>query len=491
MAPRSHAIDSKRVGRRLRFSTADLELLAEASRRLSGPLDLSCVLGRASSFIVPDVADWYVLALTQADGHMRALAYEHRDPARRAVLASLVATSVFDDPTDSAMARAARGTLGWAPRFATQPWNVTGVVCGWSEPDFALLGTGSVICAPLSSASERLGAVLLAREAQDSYDSYSIEVTAEIAHQLGIAIANACRFEAVQEQLQQANEALAVAAHELRSPTAALRGNAQLLLRQYEHGDVVDPVEVEDALTRIDRQAVRLSSMIDRLMDAAALASGKKLTIIRTTTDVRDLVSNVVDLARAGAPDRLITIDAPRSVPAEVDALRIEQVLANLIDNAFKFSPRDTRVEVSLRLRQPGMIVLAVRDHGVGVPVDQREQIFDRFVQAHRDRAPVGLGLGLYLSQGIVEQHGGHLSAEYPQDGGARFIVELPALDTITADHHDADKDGQGGPTHDAARTQSDWSTRGHPGRTTSHVRPSRLNRVAGVPGVVQAGVPA
>ena len=112
----------------------DLELLAEANRRLSGPLDLSAVLGRASSFIVPDLADWYVLALTQADGHMRALAYEHRDPERRTILAALVATSVFDDPTDSAMARAARGTLGWAPRFAIQPWNSAGVVCGWSEP---------------------------------------------------------------------------------------------------------------------------------------------------------------------------------------------------------------------------------------------------------------------------------------------------------------------------------------------------------------------
>jgi signal transduction histidine kinase len=469
----------------------DLELLAEANRRLSGPLDLSAVLGRASSFIVPDLADWYVLALTQADGHMRALAYEHRDPERRTILAALVATSVFDDPTDSAMARAARGTLGWAPRFAIQPWNSAGVVCGWSEPDFEQLGTGSVICAPLSSANERLGAVLLAREAQDRYDSCSIEVAAEIAHQLGIAIANACRFEAVQEQLQQANEALAVAAHELRSPTAALRGNAQLLLRQYEHGEVVAPSEVEEALARIDRQAVRLSSMIDRLMDAAALASGKKLTIIRTATDLRDLVANIVELARAGAPDRQITIDAPRTVQTEVDPLRIEQVLANLIDNAFKFSPRDTRVEVSLRVRQPGMIVLSVRDHGVGVPVDQREQIFDRFVQAHRDRAPVGLGLGLYLSQGIVEQHGGRLSAEYPPDGGARFIVELPALETITSEHHTSDQGEHGGPAHDAARTQSDWSTRGHPGRTTSHVRPARLNRVAGVPGVVSAGIPA
>jgi signal transduction histidine kinase len=441
--------------------------------------------------MVPALSDWYVLALTQADGHMRALAYEHRDPERRAVLSNLVATSIFDEPGDSAMARAARGTLGWAPRFAVEPWNSAGVICGWNEADFERLGTGSLVCAPLSSANERLGAVLMARHTADAYDTSAIEVAAEVAHQVGVAIGNACRFEAVQEQLQQANEALAVAAHELRTPTAALRGNAQLLIRQYEHGEVVAPSEVEDALTRIDRQAVRLSSMIDRLMDAAALASGKKLTIVRTTTDVRELVTNMVDLARAGAPDRLISMDAPRAVHAEVDALRIEQVLANLIDNAFKFSPKHTRVEVSLRAHQPDTIVLAVRDHGAGVPVDQRDQIFDRFVQAHRDRAPAGLGLGLYLSQGIVEQHGGRLTAEYPQDGGARFIVELPALDTITSDRQVSDHGGNGGPDHDTARAQPDWSARSHPGRTTSHIRAARLNRVVGVPGIVPKGIPA
>src|SRR5215468_9221853 len=90
MAPRTCAQGSKGAARgTARFSMAQLELLAEAGRRLNGPLELGSVLARVSAFFVPRLADWYVLALTQADGHMRALAYQHRDPSRRMRLGTL------------------------------------------------------------------------------------------------------------------------------------------------------------------------------------------------------------------------------------------------------------------------------------------------------------------------------------------------------------------------------------------------------------------
>jgi signal transduction histidine kinase len=301
-------------------------------------------------------------------------------------------------------------------------------------------------------------------------------------------VANACGYEALQEELQQVNEALAVAAHELRTPTAALRGIAQLLLRQAQRGHGVESEEVQVGLSRIDRQAVRLAGMVERLMDAACVDTGK-FTVFRAEADLRELVMNAVDLARAGHPERSVTVDAPRAVQARLDSLRIEQVLSNLIDNAFKFSPKDQPVEITLRPPHAGNAVIAVRDHGVGVPVERRDQIFDRFVQAHRDQAPAGLGLGLYLSQRIVDQHGGRLTAEYPTDGGARFVVELPALDTITPEYRTSDDDGHGGASHDLARAQSDWSARGRSGRPAGRLRPPRLHSVTGVPRALAACV--
>jgi signal transduction histidine kinase len=491
MAPRTCAEGSKPAARAAaRFSTAHLELLADAGRRLNGPLDLSSVLGRVTAFIVPRLADWYVLALTQADGHMRAVAYQHRDASRRIGLGTLAATTLFDRPPTSTMARAGSGTLGWLPRVLGDEWSAATEVCGWSDGDLVQLATGSVICAPLTHAGETFGAIMLARGAQDSYDAATVEIAAEISQRVGVMVANACGYEALQEELRQVNDALAVAAHELRTPTAALRGIAQLLLRQYERNGGVESEEVRVGLARIDRQAVRLAGMVERLMDAACVDAGK-LTVVRSEADLRELLLNVVDLARAGHPERCVTLDAPRAVRARLDALRIEQVLSNLIDNAFKFSPPGSPVEITLRLPHAGNAVVAVRDHGIGVPVERRDQIFDRFVQAHRDQAPAGLGLGLYLSQRIVEQHGGRLTAEYPTDGGARFLVELPALETITPEYRTSEDDEHGGPSHDTARTQSDWSARGRSGRPAGHLRSSRLHRPAGVPGALPTCVSA
>ncbi len=469
---------------------AQLELLVEAGRRLNGPLDFSSVLARVSAFVVPRLADWYVLALTQADGHMRAVAYQHRESAKRSRLGTLAASTLFDHPPTSAMARAGGGTLGWLPSLAGDDWSAAREVCGWSEKDLKHLVTGSVVCAPLTHAGETFGAILLARGAEDAYDPASVEVTSEVTQRVGIMVANACGYESLQEELHQVNDALAVAAHELRTPAAALRGITQLLLRQYERGGELDVEELRSGLSRLDRQAIRLANMVDRLMDAACVDAGK-LSVVRSDADVREIVLNVVELVRASHPERCVTVDAPRAVQARLDALRIEQVLSNLIDNALKFSPAPAPVEISLRLPQPGSAIIAVRDHGVGVPVERRDQIFDRFVQAHRDQAPAGLGLGLYLSQRIVEQHGGRLTAEYPTDGGARFVVELPALDTILPENRTSEADEHGGPSHDTARTQSDWSARGRSGRPAGRLRSPRLHRPPGVPGSVTTRISA
>lgn len=456
MTERSCAPGSDGVGPKSRCAKTDLELLAEAGRCLCGPLDLGGVLSRATTFIVPALADWCLLAMKQADGHVRAVAYEHSDADCRAELARLAARTEFDDPPLA-----------------------TVVATSWGVPEFARLGTGSVICAPLAQTNMPCGVLLVARKEQEAYPAQTVEVVAEIARRIGVSIGNAIRFETLEADLQQLNEALAVAAHELRSPVAALKFSAQLLVRQFARDEVVSPSELIDALSRMNWQAARLGTMIDRLLDSAVAANGK-LSLLPEEVDLRELVANVLAVVHASKPDRSVKVDAPMPVRAEVDALRIEQVLLNLLDNALKFSPEGTVVEVSLWVPEPRKAILAVRDHGIGVPEDQRGHIFDRFVQAHRAHSPVGLGLGLYLSRQIVEKHGGTLSAQYPEDGGTRFMVELPALETIPSTKLNSDN-AHGGRGHDAARTQIDWSARGHTRPPASHICTARLNRIAGV----------
>src|SRR6185437_839414 len=111
---------------------------------------------------------------------------------------------------------------------------------------------------------------------------------------------------------------------------------------------------------------------------------------------------------------------------AAVDPVAVEQVLSNLIDNAIKYSPEGGRIDVEARLDDHEQVCLSVRDRGIGIPPEKRGDIFERFYQAHADDHRSGLGLGLFISRQIAELHGGSIRAEFPPDGGARFVVRLP-----------------------------------------------------------------
>ncbi|MCL5257583.1 MAG: sensor histidine kinase [Chloroflexi bacterium] len=110
-----------------------------------------------------------------------------------------------------------------------------------------------------------------------------------------------------------------------------------------------------------------------------------------------------------------------------MDALRLGQVLANLIDNASKYSPETEPIEVEISVLSDETVRISVTDHGVGVPPEHREHIFDRFYQAERRYPLCGLGLGLFISKQIVEMHGGTVEVQFPGDGGTRMVVTLPA----------------------------------------------------------------
>jgi two-component system OmpR family sensor kinase len=111
-----------------------------------------------------------------------------------------------------------------------------------------------------------------------------------------------------------------------------------------------------------------------------------------------------------------------------IDPLRIEQVLTNLVDNAIKHSPQGGAIDVSLSRVGEEQVEVVVRDHGPGVPPQHRAHIFERFYQANSTMGySAGMGLGLYISREIVELHGGTIEAQFPEGGGSRFVVRLPA----------------------------------------------------------------
>ena len=221
------------------------------------------------------------------------------------------------------------------------------------------------------------------------------------------------------------DEFLSIASHELRSPLATVKGHAQMALRRLDRDGNLELERAEAALRAIVCQSDKLDRLIGQLLDVSRLELGK-LQLEPQTIDVAAVVGEVVSSARARGVGHVIALTAPSSLEAEGDPLRIEQVLTNLLDNAIKYSPEGGTIEVVVSRPTGDRMEIAVRDHGIGIPPEKRALIFERFYQAHGNGHKSGLGLGLYVSRQIVELHGGEITAEFPSDGGSRFIVRLP-----------------------------------------------------------------
>jgi signal transduction histidine kinase len=158
------------------------------------------------------------------------------------------------------------------------------------------------------------------------------------------------------------------------------------------------------------------------------------LTVELQSTDISSLVENVVQLLSERSTRHTIAIRTPGPIVAMVDPLRVEQVITNLVDNAIKYTPDDGRIVVEVERASAEFLAIRVTDDGIGIPLEKRGQIFDRFYRAHGESHQSGLGLGLYISRQIVELHGGTIRADFPTAGGSSFVVELPVGAAVPPD---------------------------------------------------------
>src|SRR6266508_2864353 len=200
----------------------------------------------------------------------------------------------------------------------------------------------------------------------------------------------------------------------------------QYLLREIDTGHELPATTLRSAASTLASQTQRLGSLIGQLLDTVRIQSGR-MDLQITDQDVAEIARRVAREAQASTTRHEIDVVAPARLVAPVDAVRLEQVLRNLLDNAIKYSPSG-QVAVALLPEDGAWLQLSVRDHGPGIPDGARDRIFERFYQARKeDRGGGGLGLGLHVARHIVELHGGTIAADFPPDGGTRIIVRLPA----------------------------------------------------------------
>ena len=226
--------------------------------------------------------------------------------------------------------------------------------------------------------------------------------------------------DAATEALRVRDLFLSIAAHELKTPMTSAKMGADVLARTLANADLT-PTQ-RQALAMVDRQTMRLSRLVTQLLDVARLQTGR-LELQRTDTDLADMARATLAQFEQLSRAHRFTYVGPTAMPVTADPMRIEQVLTNLLDNAVKFSPDGGEIEISIATVGTNAVI-AVRDHGIGVPPEHRPRLFERFYQAHNNRS--GMGLGLNLAREIIEMHGGTMYAEFPSDGGTRFVMSLP-----------------------------------------------------------------
>lgn len=225
--------------------------------------------------------------------------------------------------------------------------------------------------------------------------------------------------------IQIRDDFLSVAAHELKTPVTSVRASAQIMSRKLSKATQTPPQWLQDGLRVIDQQSERLTRLIGQLLDISRLDHEKSLGAL-APTDLTALAERLVAAFGSRSKRHTFALTGDDAVAAEVDPVGIEQVISNLLDNAIKYSPEGGAIDLQVTAKDREHVRIAVRDHGIGIPKEKRSEIFQRFYQAHAEDHRSGLGLGLFICRQIVELHGGEIEAEFPADGGVRFVVTLP-----------------------------------------------------------------
>ena len=213
---------------------------------------------------------------------------------------------------------------------------------------------------------------------------------------------------------------LSALSHDLRTPLAAVYGLAEMLAAM---PDLPEPAH--DMATSLCQQAQRINAMVGNLLDMARLQSGSVQPRLQWLP-VDEVVGSALQALHGALARHLVRTDLPASLPlVQVDAVLIERVLCNLLENAAKYTPAGSTITVEARV-QGRELVLCVRDNGPGLPAGSAEVLFEKFTRGERESSIPGVGLGLAICRAIMAAHQGRIWAERPASGGAAFCLGLP-----------------------------------------------------------------
>ena len=408
--------------------------LVEASALLAASLDYETTLQSVARLSVPFVADWCIVYVVDDDGAIRPIAVMHGDAARVELVWELERRENQNPNALTGVPKAIR--TGQSELYEDIPDAADATTAG-DAGRFRVarhLDLKSAMIVPLVARGRTLGAITFATsESGRRYGHSDLAFAEDLAQRAAFAVDNARLYREAQEANRLKDEFLATLSHELRTPLTSILGWTTLL-RSVKFDDVT----AARALETIERNARSQKQLIDDLLDASRIITGK-LRLELKPAELKSVVEMACHAARPAADAKGIELSLALDPAASLvagDAERLQQVVWNLLSNAVKFTPERGRVEVRLA-RAGTQAEISISDTGQGIKAEFLPHVFERFRQADgtTTRTHGGLGLGLAIVRHLVELHGGTVAAESLGEGqGATFRVSLPLIERAKRD---------------------------------------------------------
>lgn len=298
------------------------------------------------------------------------------------------------------------------------------------------LGIDSMLVVPLATGPRPIGVLQAVNAKKGSFDDQDLRFTTLLGNRLASVIESSFareRERALMQRLREADrtksEFVSMLAHELSGPMTTIQGFGQSLSKNWEEVDAAKRAHILDILTK---EIERLARLVNDLLDVSRMEAGT-LRYDPEPTDLKEMVDSILTVHTSlKSRQHLVMTDIPESLPpVRADKDRLRQVLLNLLTNATRYSPEGTTVSIDAEVMavSPGesYVKVGVHDEGIGIAPDDVDRVFSKFSMLPKPAwAKKGTGLGLFITKGIIEAHGGYLWVDSEPGQGSHFYFTLP-----------------------------------------------------------------
>lgn len=413
------------ITERLRFEN-NLQFLSDSSKILASSLDYKTTLKNIAELAVPEIADWCSVEMKTKNG-IEQLAVAHIDPKKVKWAKELNKKNPPDPNSTTGTPNIFRtGKSEFYPEVTDEML----IAAAKDEKQLALLRKlmlGSVMMVPIKINNETIGVIsFIVAESGNHYTKSDLAIAEELSVRAGLAIENARLYTEAQRAVNVRDEFISLASHELKTPITSLKIYAQTLSKQFEkRGDLLS----QQYFKKMDEQTDRLALLVNDLLNVSKIQHGK-LEYNWEDVDLNEIVKDTVEVLQGITIKHKIIVKGKLKKTVRADPYRIYQVITNLVTNAIKYSPDADKVILHLSSNNKFVKVI-VQDFGIGIRIDQHKKIFNQFYRAidPNERQFPGLGMGLFISNEIIERHGGKMNVISSKGKGSQFSFTLPKIE--------------------------------------------------------------